>query len=203
VPSELVSAVLDAQPRLGDVRLVAIDGPSGSGKSVLADRLVAALPTTTALVRTDDFATWDDPVSWWPRLRHGVLEPIKAGQPGRYRRTEWVDGTPRPGQTITVEVPEVLIIEGVSAARRSVRPMISVLVWCELADPARRLRRAVARDGEQAREHLLRWQRFESGWFAVDDPRTTATIRQTEESPLPPVLMVLRSGHNGSGLAGS
>jgi hypothetical protein len=181
VPSELVSAVLNVPPRLGNVRLVAIDGPSGSGKSVLADRLVMELPTNTALVRTDDFATWDDPVSWWPRLQKGVLEPLAAGQLGKYQRTEWIDGIPRPGPEIAVEVPEVLVLEGVSAGRRSVRPSLSVLVWCELADPAERLRRAVDRDGDESREHLLRWQRFETGWFAVDDPRTTATIRQTAE----------------------
>jgi hypothetical protein len=177
VPSELVNAVRKAPPRLGDVKLVAIDGPSGSGKSGLADDLVAELGPTAALIRTDDFATWDDPVSWWPRLHRGVLEPLKAGQPGKYHRTEWVDGTPRPGKLITIEVPEILVLEGVSAARRSARRLLSVIAWCELPDPAERLRRAVARDGESTREHLLKWQRFESGWFAVDDPRGAADVQ--------------------------
>jgi ABC-type dipeptide/oligopeptide/nickel transport system ATPase component len=159
-------------------RLIAIDGPSGSGKSVLADELAASLRaqgTVTAIVRTDDFATWDDPVSWWPRLVDGVLIPLENNRPGRYQRTEWVNGIPRPGAMITVDVPEVLILEGVSAGRRSIRPKLTTLIWCEIPDPDERLERAVARDGEASREHLRAWQRFEDGWFAVDDPRSAAT----------------------------
>ena len=93
-------------PKLGAVRLLAIDGPSGSGKSVLADRVVADFRQAgirTALVRTDHFATWEDPVAWWPRLVDGVLEPLRGNQPGRYQRVEWVAGSPRPGPSCTVE----------------------------------------------------------------------------------------------------
>lgn len=161
------------------MRLIAIDGPSGSGKSVLADALLADLRANgilAGLVRTDDFATWDDPVSWWPRLVEGVLVPLARNRLGRYQRTEWVDGIPRPGAMISVEVPEILILEGVSAGRRSIRPQLAKLVWCELPDPAERLERAVARDGEACREPLRAWQRFEDGWFAVDDPRSAADV---------------------------
>ena len=179
--SDLVAAIHAAPARLGAGKLVAIDGPSGSGKSVLAKQLHAELGGNTALVSTDDFATWDDPVSWWPRLRHGVLDPLAENRPGRYRRMDWTTGAPRPGELVTVEPPEILILEGVSAGRRSVRPALSVLVWCELPDPAERLERAVARDGEASRPYLTNWQLFEIGWFALDDPRSAGAIRQTAE----------------------
>jgi len=168
----VIRALLARLPRLGPVRLVAIDGPSGSGKSVFADTLVTDLGAT--LIRTDDFATWDDPVSWWPRLVDGVLEPLSAGRLGRYRRTEWTDGHPHPGDHVEVPVPETLVIEGVSAGRRSIRPRLSFLLWCELADSGERLDRAVARDGPAAQKHLLAWQSFERGWFAVDGTRDSA-----------------------------
>jgi uridine kinase len=159
-------------PRLGRVRLVAIDGPSGSGKTTYAARLARELGA--AVVSTDDFATWDDPVSWWPRLVAGVLDPLAAGRPGRYVRTEWTGGRPHPGATVTVDVPDVLIIEGVSAGRRSIGPRLSALVWCDLGDSAERLARAVARDGEGSRKPLREWQNFELGWFAVDGTRQRA-----------------------------
>ena len=159
-------------PRLGRTTLVAIDGPSGSGKSTLADELAAELGAV--IIRTDDFATWDDPVAWWPRLRDGVLEPLAAGRPGAYTRTEWINGEPRPGAVITVNPPKVLLLEGVSAGRRSVRPLLSALVWCEVPDPAERLARAVARDGEGSRAPLTAWQRFEDGWFSVDGTKAAA-----------------------------
>jgi hypothetical protein len=167
------TAILAAPARLGDTRLVAVDGPSGSGKSSFADRLLASLPDAV-LVRTDDFATWDDPVSWWPRLVDGVLTPLSQGRLGGYQRTEWSDGRPRPGDLVTVRVPDILLVEGVSSGRRSVRARLSCLVWCEVDDPNERLARAVARDGEACREPLLTWQAFESGWFAVDRTRDAA-----------------------------
>jgi hypothetical protein len=173
----VIDDILAAPARLGGVRLVAIDGPSGSGKSVFADRLLADL-LDAALVRTDDFATWDDPVSWWPRLVDDVLTPLAQGRPGRYRRTAWSEGRPYPGEHVTVRVPQVLLVEGVSAGRRSIRPRLSYLVWCELPDPAARLARAVARDGEECRQPLLTWQAFESGWFAVDGTRDAAQHRR-------------------------
>jgi len=173
----VIDEILAAPARLGAVRLVAIDGPSGSGKSSFADGLLADLPDA-ALIRTDDFATWDDPVSWWPRLVAGVFLPLAQGRPGRYRRTEWSGGTPYPGDYVTVPVPRVLLVEGVSAGRRSIRPRLSYLVWCAHPDPVLRLERAVARDGEECRQPLLTWQAFETGWFAVDGTRDAAQHRQ-------------------------
>ncbi len=171
MPSDLTDAIRAAPARLGNVKLVAIDGPSGSGKSVLAGQLHEELGG--GLVSTDDFATWDDPVSWWPRLLGGVLVPLAGNRPGHYRRVDWTTGTPRPGELVTVNPAGILILEGVSAGRRS--------VWCEVPDQAERLERAVARDGEASRRHLANWQMFENGWFALDDPRSASTIRQTAE----------------------
>jgi Cytidylate kinase len=158
--------------RLGRTTLIAVDGPSGAGKTWYATRLARELNAT--LISTDDFATWDDPVSWWPRLVAGVLDPIEAGRPGRYRKTEWTGGHPHPGAYRRIEVPDILVIEGVSAGRRSITHKLSQLIWCELPDEARRLARAVARDGEQVREKLVKWQKFERGWYAVDQTKIRA-----------------------------
>ena len=168
----MVDGLLAGPPRLGPVRLLAIDGPSGAGKSTVAAELAAALGAT--IVPTDHFATWTDPVSWWPRLVDGVLDPLRRGEPGRYRRMDWSGGVPRQGDEVTVAVPAVLILEGVSAGRYSVRPSLNFLAWVDAPDPAARLARAVARDGEHDRAALLAWQRFESGWFAVDGTAAAA-----------------------------
>jgi pantothenate kinase-related protein Tda10 len=180
VIEEIVTATLTAPPKLGTVRLVAVDGPSGSGKSTLAGTLLDAFRATgnsAALVSTDDFATWDNPVAWWRRLYDGVLEPLAAGRPGRYQRTEWPGGVARLGSWVTVEVPDVLVIEGVSAGRRSIDDRLSCLVWVEFADAPARLARSVRRDGEASRDHLRAWQRFEAGWFAVDDPAARSIVK--------------------------
>ncbi|OLR89671.1 uridine kinase family protein [Actinokineospora bangkokensis] len=160
------------------MRVVAVDGPSGSGKTTFAADLVARLRAggaEVALVPTDDFATWDDPVAWWPRLVDGVLRPLAAGRPGRYQRTQWRGGEPVPGAWVRVPVPDLLVVEGVSAGRRSIAPVLGHLFWCEVADPAERLARAVARDGGESDAALRRWQAFEIGWFAVDGTRDRAS----------------------------
>jgi hypothetical protein len=162
------------------VRVLAIDGPSGAGKSTLAASVVDGLTARgcrTALVSTDAFATWDDPVAWWPQLLDGVLRPLADGLPGAYRRVDWTSGEPRPGELVTVEVPGVLVLEGVSSGRRSMRPRLSHLCWIEGGTAAERLERAVARDCEASLAELRRWQLFEQGWFAVDGTPESAQTR--------------------------
>jgi len=183
--AEAATRVLAAPPRLGSVRLLAVDGPSGAGKTRLAAEIgdvLRARGVETAQVSTDDFATWDEPVSWWPRLAAGVLEPLAEGRPGRYRRTEWsAHGQPYPGSWVDVPAADVLVLEGVSSGRRSVRGVVSVLCWLDHGDEAARLERAVGRDGEWSRPHLRAWQRFEAGWFAVDEPWKAAHLRYSAE----------------------
>ncbi|MCR6481312.1 uridine kinase [Amycolatopsis sp. OK19-0408] len=176
----MIDTLLAAPARLGAVRLLAVDGPSGAGKSTHAARIVAGLRARgcrTELVSTDAFATWDDPVAWWPKLVEGVLEPLAAGRDGAYRRMDWSTGAPRPGVVVRVPVPDVLVLEGVSSGRTSARPLLSHLCWVSGGTEAERLTRSVARDGETARAELSRWQRFERGWFAVDGTPEAAGTR--------------------------
>jgi hypothetical protein len=157
--------------------VLAVDGPSGAGKSTLAAELVGSLTGSVVTVSTDDFATWADPVSWWPRLATGVLEPLAAGLPGAYQRMDWSGETPQLGEWVTVPVSDVLVLEGVSAGRASIRDRLTFLVWAELPDEAERLARTVARDGTADAADLARWQRFERGWFAVDGTRAAANLQ--------------------------
>lgn len=67
------------------VRLVAIDGPGGAGKSTFASLLAHELGGAP-VVHTDDFATAENPINWWPRLREQVIEPLATGGAARYQR---------------------------------------------------------------------------------------------------------------------
>lgn len=158
-------------PRLGPVRLLALDGPSGSGKTTVAGLLhdeLHARGLATVVVPTDHFATWHRPVSWWPRLAEGVLEPLSRAVAGGYRPLDWSSGAPRYGHRVTVPVVDVLVVEGVSAGRAALRPRLSRLCWVAGPGPAQRLERSVARDGSAERGHLRAWQRFERNWFVAD-----------------------------------
>ncbi len=65
-------------PSLGPVRLVAVDGHAGSGKTTFTGRLAAALGGAP-VVHLDDLATHEEPFGWTERLRAGVLEPLARG----------------------------------------------------------------------------------------------------------------------------
>jgi adenylate kinase family enzyme len=82
--ADLATTILAAPPRCGRVRLVAIDGPGGAGKSVFAARLAKALGGVP-VVETDDFASWENPHDWWDRLEADVLESLERGQLVRYQ----------------------------------------------------------------------------------------------------------------------
>ena len=164
--------MLDAPPRLGGTRLGVVDGPSGSGKTTFAQDWAAAVRSagceSVAVFSSDLLATWDEPFGWWTAFDDGVLQPLSRGRPGRARLTDWTAGPPQPGDWLTIPVPDVLILEGVSCGRRALDGRASLLVWIELADRAARLDRAVGRDGERARAHLTTWQQDEDGFYAVD-----------------------------------
>jgi uridine kinase len=58
---EIAQGAKAKQPPKGmTTRLIAIDGPGGAGKSTLAERLAKQL-SGAQIVRTDDFASWDNP----------------------------------------------------------------------------------------------------------------------------------------------
>jgi hypothetical protein len=146
-------------------RLVAVDGPGGTGKSFFAQRLAGALGNAP-IVHTDDFATGEPGVEWWPRLDREVLQPLVIGQTGRYQRYDW----DRRALMEWHDVPAapVVIIDGVSSARREIAPHLALAVWVH-APRAVRLARGLERDGEDARGDWERWMAEEDSHFRSDD----------------------------------
>ena len=78
------------------VRLVAVDGRGGAGKSTLA-RALAAACGGAPVVRVDDFLYWRDIEGWWPRLEREALRPLLSGLPARFRARDWANDPAGPG----------------------------------------------------------------------------------------------------------
>lgn len=163
-------------PRLGPVRLVAIDGPSGAGKTCLAARLAAELDAP--VVHTDDLLNgWDDQFSFWARLEKQVLAPLRQGQAARYLAYRW-DRRDFGGPPVRVEPAGVVLMEGVSSARRAIRPELSFAIFVT-APPDLRLSRTLARDGGDDiayRAYLERWRTAEDRHFAEDGTAEYADV---------------------------
>jgi uridine kinase len=164
----LAGYVRDLPPRLGDVRLVAVDGPSGSGKTRFALRLAKELDAP--VVHTDDLLDgWDDQFTFWTRLETLVLGPLRRGETATYQRYQWHR---REFGGVPVRVPPapVVLLEGVSSARRVIRPALSLAVFV-VAPAGLRFTRALARDGDDGvafRAYLERWRAAEDRHFAAD-----------------------------------
>jgi len=166
---ELVEAIRSSSPPAGmRTRIVAVDAPGGAGKSTLAAYLARELDAP--IVHTDDFASWDNPIEWWPELIEKVLRPIAAGQSVRYTPTSW--GGPATPQVV-FEPVDFILLEGVTASRDAFRPYLSFSVWIDTRRDVR-LRRGLDRDGEQALADWERWMAEEDAYIEWEQPATKA-----------------------------
>ena len=175
--AELVRHLRDRPPRLGTVRLVVVDGPAGSGKSTLAAALAEALRedgTEVAVLHLDDiYEGWSGLDGVGDRLVTWILEPLRSGRPGRYRRYDWAAG--EFAEWCDLPVPDVLIVDGCGAAQRCVDDVATLRIWVE-APAALRLERGIARDGEAMRAEWLGWMALEAEHFERESTRERADV---------------------------
>lgn len=164
----LAGRVLSRPARLGGVRLVAIDGPSGAGKTMFAGGLAETVSrlTTVEIVHTDSLLDgWQEPISVWPRLREWVIDPLERGCDGAYRSYDWMYASFRD-EWQAVPVPAVLIVEGVTSACADIRVKLSYSVLVT-AEPELRFRRVLERDGVEIEMPLRAWQAAEESYFVT------------------------------------
>lgn len=155
------------------VKIVAVDGHGGSGKSTLALELAEKMGAS--IIQTDDFASWDNPYDWWAQLIEKALEPIKLGAKTlSYPRSSWWPDH-RPEPVVDQPVTDVVILEGVSSARKEFRPYLSYAIWVETPLEIC-LQRGLERDGQDKREMWLKWQADEKEYVARDNPQTYANV---------------------------
>jgi acetylornithine deacetylase/succinyl-diaminopimelate desuccinylase-like protein/uridine kinase len=176
--ADLAATVLAAPPRLGPVRLVCVDGPTGAGKTVFAERLgraVRAAGAPVQVVHTDDLLDgWADQLAFWGRLDRQVLEPLRHGRSGGYRRYDWPAGR-FDGELVGVPADGVLVLDGVTSARRAARAEAVCTVFVT-APADLRLSRVLDRDGDTVRDPIRRWREIEDAFFAQDHTRSAATL---------------------------
>ena len=88
---DLIAAIRASDAPAGvKTRIVAVDGAGGAGKSSLAELLARRLDAP--IVHTDDFASWENPVDWWPELRRGLE---RDGLHARAQWEEWMEAEDR------------------------------------------------------------------------------------------------------------
>jgi predicted acetyltransferase len=185
----LAARVCALPPRCGPCVVVAVDGPSGAGKTTLAaalaDRLEALLGSPAGpmpdsigglgVVHLDElYPGWDGLDAGVPRLVDGVLAPLATGRPAGYRRWDWERAV--DGPAVDVPPARVLVVDGVGSGARACGPYLSLLIWVDGPEPRRR-ERAIARDGPGYAPHWERWAAQERAHFAREGTAGRADIR--------------------------
>ncbi|MFD6418912.1 uridine kinase [Streptomyces sp. NPDC060194] len=169
---DLAARLLAAPASCGPVRLVAVDGHAGSGKTTFATLLAEALGGAPVL-RLDDVATHDELFAWTGRLREQVLAPLSRGGTARYRPYDWVRRAFGPERTIAPS--PALVVEGVGAGRSALRPHLAGLLWMDL-DARTAWERGRLRDGPSQSAFWDGWVPAERRHFVADPSRPFADV---------------------------
>lgn len=168
----VVTAARRASPVAGATVVVAVDGRSGSGKTVLGTAVADALGCP--VVHLDDlFPGWDGLAQGVTLATEHVLQPLARGERAAYPQWDWVRS--RPGRTIEVRQSTHLVLEGCGALVPPALQHAAVRVWVEAADAVRK-RRALGRDGDTFAPHWDRWAAQEDAVYAMARPWQSAHL---------------------------
>ena len=156
------AAVQAAAARAGRTRVVAIDGRSGAGKTLLASQLRTRLGAPVVSL--------EDLYGGWDGLEHGidllvseVLVPFADERAAWVPRYDWI--TREWAEPVLLEPPELLIVEGAGAGARRAAAFESLVVWLEVASSVRK-KRTLDRDGDTFAPYWDMWAAQEDAMLA-------------------------------------
>ena len=178
---DLIKSLLAAKPKFPNVRIIAIDGPAGAGKSTLAKRIKSNLQEEsglkTAIVHMDDlYEGWENALTdqLTKTLINQILIPVSLAKNFGYRKYNWFSGS--FGDIFEEDSPEILILEGVGSGQKATRRYLDQLIWIDI-DAETGLQRVLQRDGDYLENEMRVWQMRESSHFSKENTRDSATIR--------------------------
>ena len=169
--ARLAALALAAPARAGSTRLVAVDGPSGAGKTTLAEALAQRLDAP--VVHMDDlYPGWDGLLESRLRVRDWVVAPLRDGRPPRYRRWDWARS--EYGKWVQPDPSDVVVLEGCGSGALDSADALSLLVWVD-ADEVVRRTRGLRRDPGYV-DFWNRWADQERELYAGDRTRARADV---------------------------
>lgn len=193
---EACSAVLAAIRRLMAIRhrsiVVALDGGSGAGKSVLASCI--AEEVQTALIPVDDFFAANIPdhqwdaftvqerlarVFDWQRLRECAVEPLLASRPARWYAFDFVSGL-RPNGTYAMQTEpierapaDVILLDGAYSAGPELADVVDMAVLVDVPVEVRHARTAAREDADFLARWRVLWDPVEAYYFTRVRPKAS------------------------------
>jgi uridine kinase len=153
---------------------ILIDGPSGAGKTSLAQYLEQSWPGDgrPQLLHMDDLYPGWDGLAAGAELARELLTQRALGRPVSWQRYDWHAERRTTWHSLHPHRP--LILEGCGSLTAATAALASCAIFVD-APAELRQRDALARDGAALREHLLRWEQQYHDWAAREHPQRFAT----------------------------
>jgi uridine kinase len=171
---QLIAALLDLCSEK-ERPIIAIDGPAGAGKTTLANEIFLALSPkmSVSVIHMDDlYDGWDNALG---EDLTSVLQYLAAQHrnisAAEIRRYNWT--TASFGESGTIEPADLLILEGVGSADKSLQDELAALIWIDI-DPEIGVMRVIARDGYQVEDEMKKWLGTQQEYFSQHSTREKA-----------------------------
>jgi len=167
----VLALIAERQPACGSTTVVAVDGPSGAGKTSFVDGLATAA-SADVLHLEDLYPGWGG-LAATPPVVASVLDAIAVDEIGTAHRWDWDAG--QPGPLLRVLPAPLLILDGVGSGAGVIRPHLSLLIWVDAPQDVRK-ERALARDGGTYAPYWDMWAEQETRHFAAERTQHHADV---------------------------
>lgn len=162
----LVKSKLDKTPVI-----IAIDGPSGGGKSYFAKKLSHML-AGSFIVEMDYFISWNGLDLGVDRAINQLFEPIVKNGKARFQGRDWTGDYFGDSLGDWKEVPKhaYFILEGIASSRLEYSPYLNTVIWVEAPEELC-MQRGLERDGPHLLEHWRKFKKLEKHFFEKDNTK--------------------------------
>ena len=155
--------------------IIAIDGPAGAGKTTLAHEIFLALSPkmSVSVIHMDDlYDGWDNALGEdLTSVLQYLVAQHRSNSAAEIRRYNWT--TSFFGESETIEPADLLILEGVGSADKSLQDELAALIWIDI-DPEIGVMRVIARDGYQVQDEMKKWLGAQQEYFSQHSTREKA-----------------------------
>jgi uridine kinase len=173
--SELVDKVNESSKKCGQTKIIVIDGPAGSGKTTLAKSLSGLLENCPIIHMDEIYDGWENALS--PKTSQDLVEwiinPLLESKSIEFVEYDWF--LEKRIEKVVINLPKVLIIEGVGSSSFEISKHASLKLWIEV-NKETGINRVLTRDGQQIQEQMKKWQSQESKFFIENNSKENSDI---------------------------
>jgi uridine kinase len=173
--SELVDKINESSKKCGQTKIIVINGPAGSGKTTLAKSLSGLLENCPIIHMDEIYDGWENALS--PKTSQDLVEwiinPLLESRSIEFVKYDWY--LEKRIEKVVINLPKVLIIEGVGSSSFEISKHASLKLWIEV-NKETGINRVLTRDGQQIQEQMKKWQSQESKFFIENNSKENSDI---------------------------